>query len=165
MKRGVAVILVLISSLSYGYTIDFDQDLKKNPFKLNRRAKHPAGFNIYFAGPVGLAGASFDYFIVPKFSVEIGAGIRDFDANVGYFGGGRFHFFGNSFLNTTPYLGLFSGFEFKNGDIRNYNLYIPFGIQRIKKNKTTWSIEVAYQRNTYSPGNRIYGGGKLGFRF
>lgn len=169
MKRILTVILVLSTGLAFANPIDFDGRGKKK-FKLNRRAMYPAGLNLYVAGPAGFAGASFDYFIVPRFSLEVGAGVRNFtivpeNLKPAFFGGGRYHFFGNTPLNITPYIGIFSGFEYTGSDVRNFNLYVPVGLQRIKKNKVSWSIEIAYQRNSYNPGQNIYGGGKIGFRF
>jgi len=83
----------------------------------------------------------------------------------GFMIGGRYHFFGNTPINITPYIGVFSGFEYTGSDIRNYNLYIPVGLQRIKRNQLTWSVEVAYQNNAYRPDIHFYGGAKLGYRF
>lgn len=171
MKKILTAIFVICAGVVFASPVEFvDKGKGKKKFKLNRRAKHPAGINLYIAGPAGIAGASFDYFITPKFSLEAGAGIRDFrfepeEVNPAFFFGGRYHFLGKTPINTTPYIGVFSGFEHTGNDLRNFNLYIPVGIQRIKKNKVSWSIEVAYQRNSYQPGKRFYGGGKIGFRF
>tara|TARA_B110000037_G_C17126396_1_gene508334 strand:- start:1741 stop:2268 length:528 start_codon:yes stop_codon:yes gene_type:complete len=175
MKRIVVAIAVSTASVGFSNLIEpivFDSnsietDLfkKRKKLKFNRRVQYPAGFNIYAAGPVGLVGLSFDYFITPKIALEVGSGIRNLAPDIGFFGGGRYHFFGKTPLNLTPYVGIYSGFEYTGNDIRNYNLYIPVGIQRIKKNRIAWSLEVAYQRNSYDKGNNIYGGGKLGFRF
>lgn len=149
---------------------DESQFKKKKKFTLNRRVQYPAGFNLYALGPTGFLSGSFDYFIRPKISVEIGGGLREIPRNNdpiahGFMIGGRYHFFGNTPLNITPYIGVFSGFEYTGSDVRNYNLYIPIGLQRIKKNKLSWSIELAYQNNVYEPNNHFYGGAKLGFRF
>lgn len=166
MKSTSLIFLLLVCSFSASaFDGDFLSPLKDKKLELNRRDKYPAGFNLYALGPVGLGGVSFDYFIVPKFSLELGAGARNFNPDLGFFVGGKYHFFGNSFLNTTPYVGVFSGFEYTGGDLRNYNLYIPFGIQHIKKNHLAWSVEVAYKRDVYDPSRNFYGGVKIGFRF
>ncbi|NOQ71897.1 MAG: hypothetical protein GQ574_07845 [Crocinitomix sp.] len=173
MKQILLAIALMSASVSFSNNIEINTaldpkaefDLLKKKRKFNRRAQYPAGFNIYGGGPHGLIGLSFDYFITPKIALEVGSGIRNFTPDVGFFAGGRYHFLGKTPLNLTPYLGVYSGFEYTGNDVRNYNLYVPFGIQRIKKNKIAWSIEVAYQRNSYSKGNNIYGGAKLGFRF
>lgn len=136
---------------------------KKKPF--NRRDKYPAGFNLQVLGPIGITGVTFDYFVVPKIALEIGAGVKNFDSDFGFMGGGRYHFFGNTTSGLTPYLGLYSGFQYTGSDIQNYNLYIPFGIQKIKRNKFTWSIEGAYQRSIDNLSQQWYGAAKVGFRF
>ena len=148
----------------------FDGLKKREKFTLNRRIQYPAGFNLYALGPTGFASASFDYFIWPKISLELGGGLREVPLNGdqiehGFMIGGRYHFFGNTPINITPYIGVFSGFEYTGSDIRNYNLYIPVGLQRIKRNQLTWSVEVAYQNNAYRPDIHFYGGAKLGYRF
>lgn len=166
MKRISIVFILLAAAFS---AAAFERDFMNQPTKkkvdLNRRDKYPAGFNLYALGPVGLGGVSFDYFIVPKISLELGAGARNFNPDLGFFVGGKYHFFGNSFLNTTPYIGVFSGFEYTGDDLRNYNLYVPFGIQHIKKNHLAWSLEVAYKRDVYDPERSFYGGAKIGYRF
>lgn len=166
MRQIILSFIILFSVQSVlAVETEFESLLKKKKVELNRRVKYPAGFNLYALGPVGLGGISFDYFIVPKISLEVGAGFRNFNPDYGFFVGGRYHFFGNTFLNTTPYVGVFSGFEYTGNDLRNYNLYIPLGIQHIKKNKVSWSLEVAYKRNTENLEKNFYGGGKIGFRF
>lgn len=166
MKRYIALLILISSSLlSLGNDIESFDLNKRKKLDLNRRDKYPAGFNVYIGGPVGTVAATFDYFITSKFSLEVGGGVRTFNDEYGFLFGGRYHFFGKTFTNMTPYIGVFSAFEYTGSDIRNYNLYIPFGIQRIKKNKFTWSIEAAYQNNSYEPEQKLYFGGKLGFRF
>jgi hypothetical protein len=175
MKQILVAIMIMSASVSFSNhfelntaelpSVEFDLLNKRKKRMINRRAQYPAGFNMYGGGPHGLVGLSFDYFITPKIALEVGSGVRNFTPDIGFFGGGRYHFLGKSLLNFTPYVGVYSGFEYTGSDIRNYNLYIPFGIQKIKRNKLAWSIEVAYQRNSYDKGNNLYGGGKLGFRF
>jgi hypothetical protein len=165
MKWIIGISLILFLGVGFANDpISSFQPLDKK-IELNRRVKYPAGFNLYAMGPIGIGGISFDYFIVPKIALEIGAGARTFDSDYGFLAGGRYHFFGNTLVNTTFYLGVYSGFEYINESLRNYNLYIPFGLQRIKKNRLAWSIEIAYKRDDYDLGNNLYGGGKLGIRF
>ncbi len=165
MKKTLLFGWLIISSIAFaGSPLDGFKD-KKDKFKLNNRVKYPAGFNLYGGGAVGLAALSFDYFITPKLSLEVGAGVRNFDSDLGFTFGGRYHFFGKTPINVTPYIGVYSGFEHTGSDFRNYNLYIPFGIHRVKRNRFTWSIEVGYQRNSYEPSQKFFGGGRLGFRF
>lgn len=169
MKRILTIICLLSLGMAFANPIAVD-DRGKKKFKLNRRALYPAGFNIYGFGPTGKVAVTFDYFVTPKLSLELGAGLKDFGPNAipdehAFTIGGRYHFFGNTPLNITPYLGVFSGFEYTGTDVRNFNLYVPLGLQRIKKNGFTWSVEAAYQQNVYDPIRTFYGGGKIGFRF
>ena len=166
MKKAVLVVFVfifaLISSASEIAPTDF---LKNKKLKdLNRRAKYPIGVNVYAFGPVGLMAITGDWFLTPKVALELGAGIRDFDGNHAFTVGGRYHIFGNSFLNMTPYVGIYSAFHYNGSSLQNNSLYIPFGIHKIKKSKLSWSAEVAYQKNTFFS-NRLVGGFRIGYRF
>ncbi len=118
-----------------------------------------------YSGPLGTAGVSFDYFLTPKWVLEIGAGARNLTPDLGLTVGGRYHFFGKTTLNFTPYLGIYTAFSPIQNDVQNYSLYIPFGLHRIKKNKISWSVEVAYRQSVDRPSDHFYGGAKLGFRF
>lgn len=169
MKRILAVLCVFYLGIALANPLVFEGKGREK-FKLNRRASFPAGLNIYGLGPTGKVAVTFDYFLTSKLSFELGAGLKDFGSkNLGdehaFTIGGRYHFFGNTPLNITPYLGVFSSFEYTGSDMRNFNLYVPVGFQRIKKNGFTWSVEAAYQQNIYDPSRKIYGGGKIGFRF
>lgn len=77
--RGI--VLLIFMSAGFGlYASEesrMDRSFKKEKFTLNRRVQHPAGFNLYALGPVGAVSASFDYFVRPKISLEIGAGLRE----------------------------------------------------------------------------------------
>lgn len=171
MRGLILVLMLFLSTGVFAIHPEFNAPAKnKEKFTLNRRVKYPAGFNLYALGPVGAVSVSFDYFVRPKISLEIGGGLRELplsgdDLKNGFLLGGRYHFFGNTPLNITPYIGVFSAFEFTGSDVRNYNLYVPIGLQRIKRNKLSWSVEVAYQNNIYQPNTHFYGGAKLGFRF
>ncbi len=162
--RNLLLIVIVLSSTSFAAEpTNFEDNFRKKR-DLNRRAKYPLGINAYALGPFGIGGVSIDYFIVPKVSLEVGAGLRNFNGDAGFIVGGRYHFFGNSFLNLTPYVGAIAGIARPNNQLDGYNLYLPVGIQRIKKNRITWSVEVAYQWNSDRPNSNFYGGGKLGIR-
>lgn len=137
---------------------------KKKLEDLNRRKKHPFGVNLYGFGPIGLAAVSMDLFITPKFALETGAGFRDFDGNAAFTIGARYHLFGKTFLSLTPYVGLYTAFHYNGTSLQSNAIYIPLGLHKIKKNKVSWSVEVAYQRNTFF-GNGITGGFRIGYRF
>ena len=131
----------------------------------NRRAKYPVGINAIAFGPSGIVGVSFDWFVLPKINLEFGAGVDNLKTfRPSYFAGGKYHFLGNSILNTTFYLGVFDKAT-QDPTVLNHQLYIPFGIQRIKKSKLTWSIEVAYTYNISTFQSQIWGAFKLGYRF
>lgn len=166
MRSTIAAILILMSvqnGICYSSVPD-DLAKKKKLKDLNRRAKYPIGINAYAFGPVGLIAVTTDWFVTPKFALELGGGFRDFDGNHAFTAGGRYHVFGNSFLNMTPYLGIYTAFHYNGAGLQNNSLYIPFGIHKIKKNKLSWSAEIAYQRNTFF-NNRLVGGFRIGYRF
>lgn len=165
MLRLISLFLVLTAFNSIATDYDYVGELNKKRLVLNRRKKFPAGVNLYLMGPVGVAALSFDYFITPKLNLEVGGGFRNFDGDIGYTFGGKYHFFGKTSTNITPYIGVYSGFEYTGTTLRNYNLFIPVGLHRIKRNRFSWSIEAAYQHNSYALEQRFYGGVKLGFRF
>jgi len=136
-----------------------------NKIYKNRRSKYPVGINIIAFGPTRIAGVSFDWFMLPKVNIEMGAGITNLKTfRPSYFAGAKYHFFGNTILNTTFYLGLFDNITL-DSTLLNQQLYVPFGIQRIKKNKLTWNIEVAYTYNISTFQSQVWGAFKLGYRF
>jgi hypothetical protein len=47
----------------------------------------------------------------------------------------------------------------------NQTLYVPFGVNRIKRNQVTWNIEVAYTYGLIDKESSFYGAFKLGYRF
>ncbi len=154
------------SALCFDYGIGLDTDKKKikDGTVLNRRIEHPAGLNLYGFGPGGLANLSFDYFLTPKVALEIGGGLRNEEGDIGYFLGGRYHLFGGSFLNLTPYAGVYTAFHYTGEDVRNHSLYVPFGLHKIKKSGISWSVELAYEASIYED-NHFSGGFRLGYRF
>jgi hypothetical protein len=137
---------------------------KKKLSDLNRRSRYPFGLNIYGFGPVGVGALTADWFMTPKLALELGAGFRDMDFHNGYTVGVRYHIFGKTMMNMTPYVGVYTAFHHNGATLQNHNLYVPAGIHRIKKNGFNWSVEVAWQRNTFFS-NGIIGGFRIGYRF
>ncbi|MBK9190889.1 MAG: hypothetical protein IPM77_04875 [Crocinitomicaceae bacterium] len=152
-------LLLAISSQSFA-----DTPFETEKIKLNRRSTRPFGFNLYAFGPIGGIGATADIFISPKFAFEAGAGYRDWDLNHAFTAGIRYHFFGKTFLNFTPYTGVYVAFHYNGNDLQNNSVYIPLGLHKIKKNGFCWSAEIAWQRNTFFS-NDLTGGFRIGYRF
>ena len=161
--KHLVVILLFIPFV--GLANDWNESNHKDLFLKNRRAKYPVGINVVAFGPSGLAGLSIDWFIKPKFNFEFGAGLNDLKTNQpSYFAGGKYHLFGNSISNTTFYFGVFDKVTLNSNTV-GHMLYVPIGLQRIKKNKLTWNIEVAYTYDLNSFKSKVYGAFKLGYRF
>ena len=159
------IILVLILLPFVIYSNDAVAFGYKDLFLKNRRAKFPVGVNLIAIGPAGLAGLSVDWFIKPKFNLEFGAGLNDFKTyQPSYFAGGKYHIFGNTISNTTFYFGVFDKVTIDSSVVNNM-LYVPIGLQRIKKNKLTWNIEVAYTFDINTARSKVFGAFKLGYRF
>lgn len=137
-------------------------DFSKKKF-FNRRANYPVGLNAYAFSPVGLA-LTADWFVTPKFAIEAGGGFRNMQLDNGFTVGARYHFFGKTFLNITPYVGIYSGFHHNGSDLQNHAVYVPVGIHRIKKNHWSWSVEIAWQESTFT-GRNINGAFRIGYRF
>ncbi|UKN01300.1 hypothetical protein K6119_16350 [Paracrocinitomix mangrovi] len=147
----------------FGEDLFGNKDKDKRPGK-NRRIQRPVGINIGALGPGGIASASLDGFITPKIAIEAGAGLQSFEGDLSYFLGGRYHFFGKSRLNLTPYVGAYTAFHYNGRDVQNHSLYVPFGLHKIKKSGFNWSAEIAYQRSTLTDKN-LHGAFKIGYRF
>lgn len=141
--------------------------LKKELIYKNRRAKYPLGVNLLLLGPSGLVGTSVDYFITPKFNIELGVGLsnkKPIQSN--YFAGLKYHILGNAISNTSFYFGGFIKNNFVNTtDVILQELYFPLGIQKIKKNKLTWNLELAYKYDVINAKSIVWGAFKLGYRF
>lgn len=160
------IILVLCLIPLFSYSNSKSIDFGKLSIYKNRRAKYPVGINVHAFGPGGVSGLSVDWFIVPKINFEFGAGLNDLKTfRPSYFAGGKYHFFGNTISNTTFYLGLFDKLTVDSEVNFDNTLYVPFGLQRIKKSKLTWNIEVAYTYNLLSYKSQVWGAFKLGYRF
>tara|TARA_B100000809_G_C15091538_1_gene513372 strand:- start:1088 stop:1600 length:513 start_codon:yes stop_codon:yes gene_type:complete len=161
MKELILILLLLPFAVYSNYSLENNH---KELFLKNRRAKYPVGINFVGFGPSGVAGLSMDWFIKPKFNLEFGAGLNDLKIfQPSYFAGGKYHFFGNTISNTTIYLGFFDKVTIDSIGTNNL-LYIPIGLQRIKKNKLTWNIEVAYTYDIDTFKSNVYGAFKLGYR-
>jgi hypothetical protein len=133
----------------------------------NRRAKYPVGINLIAFGPSGIAGASFDWFMTPKLNLEFGGGIKNHKIlSPNYFAGLKYHLLGKSLSNMTLFLGGFikNDLDFGGKEVVQ-ELYFPLGLQRIKKSKLTWNIEVAYRYDLISSKSKVWGAFKLGYRF
>jgi len=167
MRRWIKLVIIVVMSFP-GVSASANVPLNNGKFKklsdLNRRARFPFGVNAYGFGPIGGAAATVDYFITPKFAMEAGVGYRDWDFNHAFALGARYHFFGKTTLHLTPYIGIYTSFHYNGNDLQNHSLYIPVGLHKIKKNGITWSIECAWQGNTFF-GNDFTGGFRIGYRF
>ena len=139
-------------------------EIEKPDWLKNRRKKHPLGVNVGVLGPTGWGFVSADYFIDSKLDVEGGMGIQTNGIHpYSFFAGAKYHIAGKFILGSTFYFGAMDAFFFKEGKGYQHNLYFPIGIHKIKRNKFSWSIEVAYQFNKYSDSN-IWGASKVGYR-
>ena len=166
MRKLVLIIIVGLCGVCESYAAipglaDFSE---RNRPELNRRKKYPFGINAVAFGPVGLASITADWFVTPKVGIELGGGFRDFNGDHAFTIGARYHLFGKSMLNITPYIGIYSVFHHNGSDLQSHGVYIPAGLHRIKKNRFNWSAEVAWQRNLFS-GNGFSGSFKIGYRF
>ncbi len=145
------------SEPSLRYSDDFD-------FLKNRRKKYPLGVNIGVLGLTGWGHVSVDWFIISKIDIEAGIGIQTKGIHpFSYFAGFKYHVLGKSPTNLTPYFGIYDAFFVKDGKLYQHNLYFPIGIHKIKRDRFTWAIELAYQFNKYTDRN-IWGSFKVGYR-
>ncbi|MFD1551308.1 hypothetical protein [Putridiphycobacter roseus] len=139
-------------------------DIEKPDWLKNRRKKHPFGLNVGILGPTGWGFVSADYFIDSKLDLEGGMGIQTNGIHpYSFFAGAKYHLAGKFIMGSTFYFGAMDAFFFKDGKGYQHNLYFPIGIHKIKRNKFSWSLEVAYQFNKNSDSN-IWGAFKVGYR-
>ena len=133
----------------------------------NRREKYPIGFNLMALGPAGFFGTSADWFITNKINIEAGIGMINFYKRLpSYFIGGKYHLFGNTFSNTTVYTGVFGRFYTDGQTINPISaVYVPVGLQRIKRNQVVWNLEVAYLFDLHEQKTQVWGSMKMGYRF
>jgi len=161
---NIRFICFLISILFIQNSYSFDSEIEKPKWLKNRRAKHPLGVNVGMLGPTGWGNISMDYFVDSKFDVEAGLGIQtNGDNPYSFMGGVKYHIAGKFALGTTLYFGVMDAFFFKDGKGHQHNLYFPIGLHKIKRNKFSWGVELAYQYNKYSSRN-IWGSFKIGYR-
>jgi len=157
-KIFLTAIIIGFTSYSFGIS-DRGVDLLKN-----RRKKHPVGVNVNVLGVTGWGNVSADWFINPKLNVEGGFGIQNSGlSSISYFAGIKYHLLGKTPSNLTPYFGVFDAFFLSEGQLYQHNLYFPIGLHKIKRNKFSWAIEMAYQYNKYAKSN-IWGAFKIGYR-
>lgn len=161
MRRFILIFLIVLGGSSFAGQYPYDL---KGKIKLNPRKHYPNGVNLVVLGPIGMGGITYDYFIVPKFAVEGGLGIQPDFQHLGFTVGGRYHFFGNTPLRLTPYLGVYTAFgAYEGNNFQNYSVYIPVGLNRIKKNLSV-SLEVGYRQLVGVKGG-FYGSLKIGPRW
>ena len=131
---------------------------------LNPRKKYPFGTNVGLLGPSGHLSVAVNAFVVPKINVELGAGVFNFNNSFipSSFLGVKYHFGGNFISRATFYLGVYDAMSF---DFQNHNLYFPLGINRIKKNHLTWSVEIAFQPTKVYYNSTLWGAFKVGYQF
>jgi len=135
-------------------------------FLKNRRKKHPLGVNVGVMGPTGWGFASVDYFLDSKIDLEAGVGVG-FQTNeltpASMFLGAKYHVGAKFLAGITPYFGIMDAFFWSDGKFYQHNLYLPIGLHKIKRDKWTWAIEVAYQFNQYA-NQSVWGSFKVGYR-
>lgn len=142
---------------SFGFDIE-------NKWVKNKRKKYPVGINLGVLGPTGWGNLSLDWFINSNIDIEAGLGILSKEeATVSYFGGVKYHVLGKSFSNFTPYFGVMDAVYFLEGGLKQHNLYFPIGIHKIKRDKFSWALEMAYQFTT-NENNHVWGSFKIGYR-
>ena len=139
---------------------------KKKPKKSNLRQERPIGIHLGVFGPGGCFSGSLDGFITPKIALEGGAGIRNAEADVSYFVGARYHLLGGLPISLTPYVGVYGAAHNEGRDLNFHSLYVPFGVNKIKRNGFSWSAEIAYEKNSFKTGNKnLNGSFRVGYRF
>ncbi len=159
-------IFISISFLNGSFAADTvmgESDLEID-FLKNRRRKHPVGVNVGVLGITGWGNVSADVFIKSKLNIEGGFGINaSGETPIAYFAGVKYHALAKTPSNITPYFGVCNSFFINDGQFHQHNLYFPIGIHKIKRNRFTWALELAYQFNQYTDRN-IWGGFKIGYR-
>ena len=133
-------------------------------FSQNPREENRFGFNYLNLGsPSILLSLSVDYFVTPSVDIEVGAGL------IGYYGGIKYHFMGNSEKNWTPYLGAFGGtiakINLTGGDKSQGIIYFPLGMQYTSDGGFTFGIEAAGIIVDSQNSVPIWGAIKLGHHF
>jgi hypothetical protein len=172
MKNTLFLIIVL-SLVASAYSQEIPKSMIENP-----RVKRPLGLSISLGGPTYVISAALDCFVLPVFNIEAGGGI------LGYYAGAKYHFNGNAKRDkTTLYAGvLFNtilpsetiGWSFgpSGGDWKTtpqttrYGVYLPVGLNTIRRNGYTFSFEIAYSSiNREFTGFPLYCSVKFGYHF
>jgi hypothetical protein len=148
MKTLLVVLLFIVLSASLG--------LAEEDKPLTDERKFGFAWNIF--GPTGFTSLSANFFITSKIKVETGAGL------FGYFGGSTYHFIDSENNSDRPYAGAYIARIGSLGGIYPI-LYLPVGIDvgGNRKKGCTFSIELAYVRDTKDNKNGIYGALKVGY--
>lgn len=164
MKKGFIILITVFCMFDVVAFESDHNDKIEFDFLKNRRKKHPLGINFGILGPTGWGLVSVDYFIDSKIDIEGGIGIQTNGINAtSFFLGAKYHL-GAKFLGgITPYFGVMDAFFWNTGDFYQHNLYFPIGLHKIKRDKWTWAVELAYQFNRYTNKN-IWGSVKIGYR-
>ncbi len=145
----------LISSLQK--TID-ENNTKLYIDSTNQRQVRPWGLSIYGGSPSLIVSVSADYFVNSNINLEIGGGA------FGFFGGGKYHFFGKTTKNWTPYTGVFLAVYGETVGT-DYLFYFPVGIQYIGKKGFNFAVELAVTSESVFPDIPVWWGVKIGYRF
>jgi hypothetical protein len=138
--------------------IENKRNISHDSDSVNQRQIRPLGLSIYGGSPALFASVSVDYFVSPDVSLEVGGGA------FGFFGGGKYHFFGKTTKNHTLYAGVF--FAVYGETVGTDNLfYFPVGMQYIGKKGFNFAVELALTSEGIFPGIPVWWGIKFGYRF
>lgn len=143
--------------------LDDNQFNRKRILKNPRKAR-PVGLNAHIWGVGGFGALSVDGFITPNIAAEAGMGVRNFEGQLSYFIGARYHILGKTALRLTPYAGIYTAANLDNQRLSMHSIYIPAGIHRIKKSGFNWALEIAFEQNSLKE-EGMSGSFKLGYRF
>lgn len=159
MKKGLLIGWIVFMLSFTAWQIELPK------LKVNRRVRYPVGVNFQLLGPTGMANASVDWFFTKNFNLEGGIGFQKRDIFYpAEFIGLKYHILGKTPISLTPYFGVDAVFYVEDGQFLNQNLYLMAGINKIKKNHLSWSLEVAYQADAFNPA-KFWGGFSIGYRF
>jgi len=164
--KNLLFVFIFLTSFVNANELNKPLDIKDYYYK-NRREKYPLGINAMALGPAGFFGVSVDYFFTSKINIEGGIGMINFYNRLpSYFIGGKYHLFGSTVSNTTFYGGVYGRFYTDGQTVNPVSaVYVPVGIQRVKRNQVVWNLEVAYLFNLSTNRTEVWGAMKLGYRF
>ncbi len=146
------------------FICNFNLAFSKDDIKLNPRKKYPFGVAINLLGTSGHLALSINGYVIPKINIEVGSGVFNTKGIFvpSMFLGGKYHFAGNTWSKTTFYLGIYDAVNY---NFKIHHLYFPLGINRIKKNHLTWSVEIAFQPDKSYYNSTMWGAFKIGYQF